>query len=83
MIVKLPLFEDITQTLHKEITKEEIGKEKKHETVESTAGKVVGRVPANLCKLFKGFCEKKIILKCQATGDPTASIHLPSKQSFK
>ena len=83
MIVKLPLLEDITPTLHKEITKEERGKEKEHQTVESTAGKVVGRVPANLCKLFKGFCEKKIIIKCQATGDPTTSIHPPSKQSFK
>lgn len=82
MVVEMPSLDDIPIHFIKDVTK--VGnKDDKKQTVESIAGKTIGRVPANLCKLFKGFSEKKFEIYCRATGDPTLSASPPAQRSFK
>ena len=51
MIIKMPELKKIPSSFYKAITKSARGKEKA-QTVEEIAGETVGRVPANVCKLF-------------------------------
>ena len=52
MAIKIPSIDDIQLSLHKEITREG-NKTRKEQRVCDIAGKQVGCVPANLCKLLR------------------------------
>ena len=82
MVVRIPSLEDIPTNFHMDITKEKKGNENE-QTVKSIAGKTVGRVPANLCKLLRGFSQKKVKVKCFSTGPPSLSSNPPAQRSFK
>ena len=47
--------------------------------------KMVGRVPANLCKIFSSFMQERKVLKisCVAVGAPTLSKHVEPQQSYR
>ena len=51
MVVKMPELNEIHEKYHNEIVKPAKGKDLL-QTVKCNAGKVIGRVPANLCKIF-------------------------------
>ena len=53
MIIKMSMLGDIPEKYHNDITKENKGKEKSEQRVVDIAGKVVGRVPANLCRMLR------------------------------
>lgn len=84
MIIKIPQLCKIPTELHNVVTKPKRGKE--HEqTVKSNAGKTVGRVPANVCKIFTTLLNNGLVREicCWSTGEPCLSRHPYSKQTFK
>ena len=84
MLVTMPQLKDITSELHKSITKASKGKEKE-QTVEQIAGKHVGRVPANVCKLFNKLLLDGDVkeITCRSVEKPTLSRIPAPEQSFK
>ena len=84
MMVLMPTLEYIPSELHNLVTREENKGEKK-QCVSDIAGQQVGRVPANLCKLFrKVIGDADVIkIKCYAESAPTISKQPPSQQSYK
>ena len=84
MAIKMPSIDDIHQSLHKEITTEG-NKTRKEQLVYDIAGKQVGRVPANLCKLFKQLLKNGSVTKiiCLMTDPICLSQIPPAQQSYK
>ena len=54
MVVKMPQLCNILNDSHNSVSKQKRGKES-DQTVKTNAGKIVGRVPANVCKIVYGF----------------------------
>ena len=79
MIIKMPMLNDIDEGFRDEITGNGEG-----QRVSDIAGKIVGRVPANLSymfrKLLKDFKVKNI--ECVCEGNPKHSCTPNFKQSF-
>ena len=84
MIIKMPPLNKIPNNFHDDVTKEKKGKEKQ-QTVKDIAGETVGRVPANICKIFEKLLDNGDVAKisCIAVSDPELSTIPPSRQSFK
>ena len=84
MVVKMPTLENIPLKYHKEVTREET-KGLPEQKVKDIAGKLTGRVPGNLCKLFRRLLlEKDVVsITCQSTENPTISKKPDSRQSYK
>ena len=76
MVLKLPGLNEIPENFYEDIIKEKRGKEKQ-QTVKYTTGAIIGRVPANICKLFE-----KLITDV-AVSDPEQNKIPPLRQSFK
>ena len=84
MVVKMPELKEIHSSIHEDVTKEAKGKEPQ-QTVKDIAGKTVGRVPANLCKLFEKLLKDGYVtnITCSSQNDPERSKIPPPEQSFK
>ena len=84
MVVKVPDLKEIPAELHDVVTKEAKGKKEK-QTVRDTAGMIVGRVPANLCGLFRKLLQDGDIreVTCVSVDKPMQSKIPSSHQSFK
>lgn len=84
MAVNMPLIQEIHPRYHDVVTREEKGKYKK-QSVRDIAGKQVGRVPANLCKMFRKVLHEKDVvkIKCSSLDDPHLSGIPPPQESFK
>ena len=84
MVVMMPALDAIPSTLHEVILKEARGKEK-CQKVKDNANKIIGRVPANVCKLFAELLKQRMIqeVHCFATSIPTLSRSVDPKTSFK
>ena len=61
------------------------GEKKKCHKVKDNANKIIGRVPANICKLFVELLKQRMIqeIHCFATGDPGLSRSVDPKRSSK
>ena len=81
MIIKI---NKINASLHGDVTKEAKGKQPQQK-VKDIAGKTVGRVPANVFKLFNKVLTDGDVTKitCSSVDAPTLSTIPPSQQSFK
>ncbi|XP_077869670.1 uncharacterized protein LOC144361685 [Saccoglossus kowalevskii] len=85
MLVKMPPLCRIPNELHDEVTREGRGNQP-NQTVRSIADKQVGRVPANLCKVFRRLLELNLVesvIVCKYTGQTGLSIRPPSNQRFQ
>ena len=84
MSIKMPSIDDIHLSLHKEITRAG-NKTRKEQRVCDIAGKQVGRVPANLCKLLRQLLKDCSVTKitCLMTDPPCLSQIPPAQQSYK
>ena len=84
MAIKMPSIDDIHQLLHKKITREG-NKTRKEQRVCDIAGKQVGRVLANLCKLFKQLLKDGSVTKitCLMIDPPCLSQITPAQRSYK
>ena len=51
MVIKMSSLNKIPEKFHDNITKEKRGKEKQ-QPVKNITGAIIGRVPANICKLL-------------------------------
>ena len=83
MVIKTPLLSNILCEFHDKVTRE--AKESSPEQrVKDIADKVVGRVPANLCKLFLLVLSKREVSKITwiASESPVLSKIPPPEQSF-
>ena len=69
--VWMPQLETIPVSLRTEVTRPE-KKGSSKQTVQDTAGKMVGRVPANLGKLFKDYGRSIISIKRYITKNTAA-----------
>ena len=84
MAIKMSSIDDIHQSLHKEMTRE--GKKtRKEQRVSDIAGKQVGRVPANLCKLLKQLLKDGSVTKITylMTDPPCLNQIPPAQQLYK
>ena len=80
VVVRMPSLEQIDQTSFNLMTKEE------EQRVKNSAGNVIGRVPANLCRAFREIMEKDWLLediKCQYNGIVRDSVNPPKYQKFE
>ena len=84
MVIKMPSLNEIPEKFHEDITKEKRGKEKQ-QTVKDIVGAIIGRVPANICKLFEKLLADGDVtsITCIVASDPEQSKIPPSRQSFK
>ena len=84
MAIKMPSIDDIHLSLHKEITREG-NKTRKEQRVCHIAGKQVGLVPVNLCKLLRQLLKDCSVTKitCLMTDPPCLSQVPPAQQSYK
>ena len=80
MIVKMPTLENIPSSLQ-----EAVLRPAKCQKGKDNAGKVVGRVPANVCRIFAELIQTEKIKKiqCVAVGPPTLSKTVDHQRSFK
>ena len=84
LIVKMPVMENIPTRLHKVILRPAKGREK-CQKVKDNAEKIVGRVPANVCKILTKLLQERKIeeIQCSAVGTPTLSKNTDPQISFK
>ena len=84
MIIKMSSLNEIPEKFHDDITKEKRGKEKQ-QTVKDIAGEIIGRVAANICKLFEKLLTDEDVTRiaCIAVRNPEKSKIPRSRQSFK
>ena len=84
MAVRMPLEKDIQLELLDGITRE-VKKGDAAQTVRSFAGRMVGRVPPNLGKIFKTSLNNSDVSKvtCRSQMKPTQSKIPPAHQSYK
>ena len=80
----MPALEDIPKCLHDVVTRPAKGGIKR-QTVADNAGKMIGRVPANVCKTFTKLLQEKYVVKisCISVGEPTLSKSVDPQRSFK
>ena len=73
-----------TPSLHDSVTRPKKGPDPEQK-VKDIAGKVIGRVPANLCRIFYEFIENNQIKKvtCWSIASPTISKIPPVGQKYK
>lgn len=83
MIMKMPLLENIPVKYHEDITKESTNGDEQR--VKDIAGRSIGRVPANVCKVFKILLEQRDVysITCYSKDKPTISKKPHSCQSFR
>ena len=82
MIVTMPLLQNIHAELHDQVTRQK-RKSEEEQHIRDIAGKIVGRVPANLCKLFRRLLKDREVFKitCWSVDSPRQK---PSpQQSFR
>ena len=65
LAVIAPVLEDIPAELHNEITRE-ARKGRHAQKVRDIAGKMIGRVPANICKILSQGLDDQIVLEISA-----------------
>ena len=84
LIVKMPVLESIPTRLHEVILRPAKGREN-CQKVKDNAGKIVGRVPANVCKILTKLLQERKIekIQCLAVGTPTLSKTTDPQRSFK
>ena len=84
MLVVFPVLSKIPEALKNSITRERKG-DRPEQRVKEVAGKVVGHVPANLCKVFRKLSENGLLaedIKVLYTGIVAQSVRPPSGQSY-
>ena len=83
-VVKMTKLKYIHPKYHKEVTRQAKGKDPQ-QTVSDIAGSIIGRVPANIGKIFHQlFDERKLQrITCRSTDKPTLSNIPPPQESFK
>ena len=84
MVIKMPdLIQIDTQYL--DITVRPCKGKEPEQKVKDNAGKVIGQVPANICKIFKELITSNQVKKitCISTDNPNISKVPPSQQSFR
>ena len=84
MVIKMPdLIQIDTQYLN--ITVRPCKGKEPEQKVKDNAGKVIGRVPANICKIFKELITSNQVKKitCISTDNPNISKVPPSQQYFR
>ena len=81
MVIVMPALEAIHHELHDIIVREAKGKKQPEQKVRDNAGKLMGRVPANIGKIFRKLLHERKIqrITCTATGPPTISRKPPSQ----
>ena len=84
MAVKMPMLHDIHPQLHEEVTRAEKGKDKM-QCMRDIAEKQVGRVPANLCKLFRNVLSDRDVkrITCCSVDVPHLSEVPPAQQAYR
>jgi len=84
MIVKMPALENIPSSLQEAVLRPAKGREK-FQKGKDNAGKVVGRVSANVCRIFSELLQNEKIRKtqCVAVGPPTLSKTVDPQRSFR
>ena len=80
MLVRMPTLENIPVSMHHINTRAE-KPSAEEQKVKDLAGQVVGRVPANLCKVFRKLLKEGQVK--EITAKPTISKVPDSGQSFK
>ena len=85
MVVVMPSLDDIHPSLYDEITHASKGWNDPEQTVRTNAGKIIGRVPANIGKIFNQLLKEGDVKKvtCWSVEDPKLSKIPPPEQSFK
>ena len=84
MVIKMPdLIQIDTQYLN--ITVRPCKGKEPEQKVKDNAGKVIGRVPANICKILKELITSNQVKKitCMSTDNPNIRKVPPSQQSFR
>lgn len=84
MSVSMPKLDCIPLYLHEVVTREERGRDKE-QRVRDTAGRQVGRVPANLCKLFRKLLKNGEVIRvvCHSKSLPCLSEVPESQQKYR
>ena len=65
MLVKMPPLDDIPSRLHQDVTRKKKGAHEKDQTVDEIADEIVGRVPANLCRVFRELIKQREVEKIE------------------
>ena len=84
MVIKMPDLIQIDKQ-YLDITVRPCKGKEPEQKVKDNAGKVIGRVPANICKIFKELITSNQVKKitCMSTDNPNISKVPPSQQSFR
>ena len=84
MVIVMPALEAIDNELHDIIAREAKGKKQPEQKVRDNAGKLMGRVPANIGKMFGNLLHERKVqrITCTATGPPTVSRKPQSQAKF-
>ena len=84
MAIKMPPLQSINPSLHDLVTREE-KKGQNTQIVRDIASEMVGRVPANLCKIFRKILSDRDVttITCHAEEAPNLSKIPPPQQSYK
>ena len=84
VVVKMPGIGEIEEQYHNDVTRPAKGSEPE-QRVKDVADKIIGPVPANLCKIFNNLLDDAQVQKvtCMPLDNPTISEVPPSHQSFK
>ena len=65
MLVKMPHLDDIPYRLHQDITRKKKHTHEKDQKVAEIADEIVGRVPANLCRVFRELIKQREVEKIE------------------
>ena len=84
MVIKMPYLIQIDQQ-YLDITVRPCKGKEPEQKVKDNAGKVIGRVPANICKIFKELITSNQVKKIMyvSTDNPNISTLPPSQQSLR
>ena len=84
MFIKMPDLIQIDKQ-YLDITVRPCKGKEPEQKVKDNAGKVIGRVPANICKIFKELITSNQVKKitCMSTDNPNISEVPPSQQPFR
>ena len=84
MVIKMPDLIQIDKQ-YLDITVRPYKRKEPEQRVKDNAGKVTGRVPANICKIFKELITSNQVEKitCMSTDNPNITKVPPSQQSFR
>ena len=79
MVIKMPKLENIPIRYHDEMLPSST------ERVKDISGKVIGRVPANICKLFRELLDRGYIssILCFCIDNPSHSKHPHYSQAYQ